>query len=161
MQPKLSHPVPDKVLALLGDYIVRYSILVAHLQWLLGFYVEGEQNVLQIAANELSDRKLRDVLEKAHRHRFGEDEWFSDLKLLLKRAEREASERNRLVHATWAASATEHSATRIRVDRKSGLRVAFEQLGSDELRTHIDRLNKLIVDLENLAINRALTESSD
>jgi hypothetical protein len=152
----LRHPVPDKILRLIGDYVVRYSVLIALLRWQLRSYVDGDDKVLQIAANQLSDRQLLDVLAKVHRQSSNQPATDPDLSSFLDRAATEAGNRNRIIHAAWAASSAPDSATLISLDKKRGLRISFENYSPDEMNGHIARLNALIEGFQSWQLNRAM-----
>jgi hypothetical protein len=131
----LQHPVPEQVLARIGDITVSFALLESTIQALAGSQLQESQRIGQIITAELSFRNLRALATSLYRERHGEDADFETLREITKRAGRLEEERNQIVHSIWAAGKNPGTVTRIKTTAKErrGIHFDFQEVGADDL----------------------------
>jgi hypothetical protein len=84
----LKHPVPDSLLAGIGDVTVSFALLESEIQTLAGSQIQDNQRLSQIITAELSFQNLRALTMSLYRERHGEDADYEELRDLMRRAEK-------------------------------------------------------------------------
>jgi hypothetical protein len=100
---KLVHPVPDPLLARIGDITVSFALLESVMQSLAQTLLGRGSEIGQIVTVELSFQRLRALTANLYRANHGEDADFELLTTLLKRAADVEEKRNQITHSIWAA----------------------------------------------------------
>ena len=135
MDRALSHPVPEKLLAHIGDITVSFALLQSTVQLLIGSLIAEHQRVGQIITAELAFRNLRALAISLYKERHGEDPHFAVLRNLMRRAAQLEEARNQITHSVWGAGNTRDTITRVKstAKEKHGFKSHFENIGESNL----------------------------
>ena len=141
----LRHPVPESLLAPIGDVTVSFALLETTIQSLLGSLIREHQRVGQIVTSYLSFARLRAAVVSLYRDRHGADRDFTTLRELMRRAADIEVERNRITHSIWAAGHTSASITRIKITcpEKRGFTVQSDDYNHARLQQFADSIKVL------------------
>jgi hypothetical protein len=153
--PPLEHPVPEQILAGIGDVTVSFALLEDSLQTLACSQLQDSQRIGQIITAELSFQSLRALLMSLYRERHGEDADFQALQDLMKRAVQLEGKRNQITHSIWAAGKGSDTVTRIKTTakQKHGIRFDFQQVSADGLHDVALEIRTLAEEVQRLWIN--------
>lgn len=149
------HPVPDSLLARIGDITVSLALLESVIQTLAGSQIQDHQRIGQIITAELSFRNLRALSTSLYRERHGEDADFDTLRALMKRAAELEGLRNQITHSVWGAGDTAETVTRIKTTAKEkhGIRFDFEKVSDRDLGAVADEIKRLAEDVQRFWIH--------
>jgi hypothetical protein len=150
------HPVPDSILARIGDITVSFALLELQIQSLAGALIQDHQRISQIITAELSFKQLRALTTSLYLERRGEDADFETVRALMRRAADLEEKRNRITHSIWAAGATAETVTRIKTTAKEkrGIRFDFEkEVGEHDLAAIADDIKRLAGDVQRFWID--------
>jgi len=139
----LRHPVPKKLLTLIGDMSVSYALLESSLQDLAASLIEEHQRICQIILCEGSLRQLLAMIESLYKERHGEDGDYTQLKNFLKNADLANQRRNAIIHSVWVAGDNAKSVVRIKMTAKKTYRVVSEKIDQVLLQSLIDEIQEL------------------
>ena len=142
----LRHPVPEAILARIGDITVSFALLESAIQSVAGSLIAEHQRVGQIITAELSFQKLRALLVSLYIERHSEnDNDFETLRSLNCRAAELEGKRNQITHSIWAAGDAPGTVTRIKTTAKEsrGIHFVFEQMDVAAFKAIADDLKKL------------------
>jgi hypothetical protein len=150
----LKHPVPEPVLARIGDITVSFALLESLIQLLAGFLLRQEQRIGQIVTAELSFRNLRALTLSLYRERHGEDDEYETLRALMRRASDLEDLRNQITHSIWATGDTAETVTRLKMTAKEkrGLHFDFENVSADDLGEVANEIMQLAHDVQEFWI---------
>jgi hypothetical protein len=151
----LKHPVPNALLARIGDITVSFALLESQIQTLAASQLHESQRVGQIITAELSFRNLRALTVSLYRERHGEDSDFEELGALMRRAARLEELRNQITHSIWGAGgSTAQAITRIKMTakEKQGLRFDFESVTAEDLGSVAEQMQRLGGDVQDFWI---------
>lgn len=150
----LKHPVPETLLARIGDVTVSFALLESVIQALAGSQIQDHQRIGQIITAELSFRNLRALTLSLYRERHGEDGDYEELRALMNRAWELEDFRNAITHSVWAAGATAVTVTRIKMTAKEkrGLRVDFRSVTAEDLGNVAEDMQQLAEDVQRFWI---------
>jgi hypothetical protein len=150
----LQHPVPEQLLARIGDITVSFALLELTIQSLAGSMLQEHQRIGQIITAELSFQKLRALVTSLYRDRHGEDADFKTLRELMKRAAQLEGERNQITHSIWAAGDSSETVTRIKTTAKEkrGIQFDFQNVSADDLGAVADEIKTLAEDIQRFWI---------
>jgi hypothetical protein len=146
----LRHPVPEPVLARIGDITVSFALLESVIQSLVGSLLQQEQRIGQIVTAELSFRNLRALTLSLYRGRHGEGGEYETLSALMQRASDLEDLRNQITHSLWATGGTAETVTRIKMTAKEkrGLHFDFKKVTADDLAEVADEIKRLAFDIQ-------------
>jgi hypothetical protein len=149
----LQHPVPEPILARIGDITVSFALLESTIQSITGSLIR-DQRIGQIITAELSFRRLRALTLALYRERHGEDNDFETLRSFMKRAENLEEQRNQITHSVWAAGDGANTVTRIKTTAKErhGIRFNFTHTTEDDLAAVADGMKVLAEDIQRFQI---------
>jgi hypothetical protein len=150
----LEHPVPERLLARIGDIAVSFALLESMIQALAGSQLQEHQRIGQIITAELSFRNLRALVTSLYRERHGEDADFETLRELMKRAAQLEEKRNQITHSVWAAGKTAETVTRIKTTAKEkrGIQFDFHQVSAQDLGAVAQEIKTLAEDVQRFRI---------
>ena len=150
----MQHPVPEKLLARIGDVTVSFALLESVIQTFVGSLIAEHQRVGQIITVEVSFRNLRALAMSLYKERHGEDADYEALKTLMRRASQLEDKRNQITHSVWGAGRTIDTITRVKATakEKKGLHFEFESLGENELVQIASDLKQLAQDVQQFWI---------
>jgi hypothetical protein len=152
----LQHPVPDSLLARIGDMTVSFALLEYEIQTLAGSQIQDDQRITQTITAELSFKQLRALTTSLYRERHGEDADFETRRSLMKRAADLEANRNRITHSIWAAGERPDTVTRIKTTAKEkhGRRVDFQyEVSEQDLRDVADNIKRLAKEVQRFWID--------
>ena len=146
----LKHPVPDMLLARIGDVTVSFALLESVVQTLAHSLVGAGQRMGQAITAELSFRNLRALVASLSKERVLSDADLEELRGLLKRSQELEDVRNQITHSVWGAGNTKASITRIKTTAKEkhGLRFVFEDVSEERLQEVCTDLKALSSDFQ-------------
>jgi hypothetical protein len=147
----LQHPVPDPLLARIGDITVSFALLESEIEALIHSLLREGQRIGRVITAGRFFRDFPPLAIGLYRERHGEDADFEALSDLMDRALKLATERNQITHSVWAAGATKETITRIKTIRHSA-EVRFAQMSEDDLRDVADRLGQLAHEVQRFRI---------
>ena len=151
----LLHPVPDSVLARIGDVTVSFALLESQLEMLAGSLLGLQQPVTRAITADLNAPALRDLILSVYRESRGEDDDFADLAALVSRAKGATTERNKIVHALWAAGRDADSVTQIGTTAKGGkLNTAFDEKTADAIAKVALDIRSVAEDVQTFTLKR-------
>jgi hypothetical protein len=130
----LQHPVPEPILARIGDITVSFALLESMLQSLAGLLLGCDQRTQQIVTAEISFQQLCKLVVSIGRERYvGEDA--KRLDDLVTGALKLADRRNAITHSLWAAGSTRDEVNRVKVTAKKakGFNIDSEQITVEAL----------------------------
>jgi len=155
MSRSLQHPVPEKLLARIGDMTVSFALLEMEIQLLVASLLQDGQRIGQIVTAELAFRNLRALAISLYKERRGEDTDFGKLKELMTHAARVEETRNQITHSVWATGGGADTVTRVKTTAKEkrGLRFAFDRVSEDDLTTLVADIKKLARDVQDFWIH--------
>lgn len=141
----LEHPVPEKLLARIGDITVSFAILENVIQGLVRSFINEHQRVGQIITLEVPFKTLRALAISLYKDRHGADEDYRTLKALMTRASTLEERRNQITHSVWGGGGPD-KVTRIKgtAKEKKGLHFSAEEMTESDF-------NKIATDLRQLA----------
>ena len=147
---KLHHPVPEDCVRAIGSITVYFSMLEGDIKSLIGLLLlgnVGDQRLSSIFTEELSFKKLLDLLGALFHYRFeGQSEKLEELKKLIRRAVQVEEERNKIIHSSWAAW-DPGMVTRFKVTAKQkGLRRQFEKMSVADLDQIAEKISVVAMD---------------
>jgi hypothetical protein len=147
---RLKHPVPDSLLAGIGDVTVSFALLESEIQTLAGSQIQDNQRIGQLVTAELSFRNLRALTMSLYRERHGQDADYDELRELMRRARKLERLRNDITHSVWGAGEKRGTVTRIKTTAKEsqGLRFSFEKVSRDDLNTVAEQIQGLASDIQ-------------
>jgi hypothetical protein len=150
----LQHPVPDKILAKIGDVTVSFAMLESQIQSFTGSLVMEHQRVGQIITAELPFRSLRALTVSLYLDRHGEDGDCAELRELMRRAAVLEDQRNQITHSVWGAGDTADTVTRIKMTAKEkrGAQFKFVNTGADDLGKLANDMKILANDVQRFGI---------
>jgi hypothetical protein len=151
----LTHPVPDQLLARIGDITVSFALLEMTIHTLAGSQLQESQRIGQIITAELSFRSLRALVMSLYRERHGEDADFEILRALMKRAGELEGKRNQITHSIWAAGDSPDTITRIKTTAKEarGIRIDFQHMSAHDLDAIANEMKVLAEETQRFWIN--------
>ncbi len=152
----LEHPVPEPILARIGDVTVSFALLENTINMLASFQLREGHRVANIITAELSFRGVRALVANLYRERHGDDDPdFPTLLALLRRAADLEQQRNIIIHSLWAAGGDAVSVTRIKTTakEKAGLRFDFEAVTANDLKALADSILQLAHDIQDFLIS--------
>jgi hypothetical protein len=150
----LKHPVPEALLARIGDVTVSFALLESVMQTLAASQIQDHQRIGQIITAELSLRSLRALTLSLYRERYGEDSDYEELRALIKRARELEDIRNAITHSVWAAGRQADTVTRIKLTarEKQGLHFDFESVTVENLGKVAEEMRQLAEDVQRFWI---------
>jgi hypothetical protein len=163
----LQHPVPEQLLARIGDITVSFALLESTVQTLAASQLQESQRIGQIITAELSFRNLRALVTSLYRERHGEDAEFETLQELMKRAARLGEKRNQITHSIWGAGEGRDTVTRIKATAKEkrGIHFDFQHVSAEDLDAVAKEIKTLAEDVQRFWIDlieggKAINDSS-
>jgi hypothetical protein len=157
----LQHPVPEALLARIGDMTVSFALVESEVQSLVGSLIRDDERIIRPITAELSFRNLRAVVMSLYGERHGEDAGEAlhalVLRALMKRAAELEHLRNQITHSVWGAGETAGTITRIKMTAKEkhGLRFDFQNVTAQDLGEVVDDMKRLAEDIQRFRIELA------
>jgi len=144
------HSVSDEYLKQIGDMTVSFAILEKMIVIAAGMLCQNCQEVVQIAAAQLSFRNLRVFLASIYIERFGQDANFPALRKLMKRAELLEDRRNQVTHSLWFSGHDHDTIWRSKhiASKNKGLKHHMEAYTLKDLASFVKEINILAYDIE-------------
>ena len=101
--PAFQIPIPEKILALLGETTITFSILENSVHMLAWFVMSEGSNLgkARIITAELSFRNLRALTRSLIKEKLGEGDKLEAAAALMARAQRLEETRNQIQHSMW------------------------------------------------------------
>lgn len=96
--------LPDSFLVKIGDIVTSFASLESQTQKLAELVLNDDQHTVQIITAELSFKGIRGLVSSLFAERGEDDNYYKEVKLLMKRCELIEEERNRIIHSTWGVS---------------------------------------------------------
>jgi hypothetical protein len=145
------HPVPESILARIGDITVSFALLELVVQNVAHAQLQVEHPFGQIVTAELSFRNLRALTMSLYRARHGEDANFEALRTMMARAAELAEKRNQITHSEWAAGRTPGTVTRTKTTAKvnRGYRFELTDVSAEDLGAIADDMKRLAWELQH------------
>jgi hypothetical protein len=156
----LQHPVPEPLLARIGDITVSFAMLESQIQSFVGSLIYEHQRIGQIITAELSFSNLRALALSLFRERHGEENLdFGRLRDLMKHAGELEAKRNQITHSIWGAGGSSDSVTRIKTTAKErhGIRFDFTRMSEADLGNIAVEIKTLAHDVQRLYLDLVTT----
>src|SRR4051794_23052635 len=153
----MQHPVPERLLARIGDITVSFALLESVLQSLIWTLLGGGQRTGQAVTAEISFRGLRALAVSLCLERYDDGEELATLRSLCGRAANAEEERNQITHSVWGAGDSRETITRVKTTAKEkhGLRFVFVGMGEPELAAIAERIMQLAYDVDHFHLTLA------